>query len=148
LIKKAVVESVRSAALLHSSSTQFFLPPIVRRLIALLLSIGPETHKVICSWLLQGCQIDPHHLPANSDVLVMPSSDISTAARSDPKALIRSICKSNTFVAELCKYLAAETKDIERSLQSILHSVISDSAALSTLLKFDPCSLLPPFYPS
>jgi hypothetical protein len=149
LLKQAVVASVRAAALLHTTSAQISLPPVVRKAISLLLSIGPETHKTVCKWLMQGCQIVSNDTSA-------PAADHTSIATDDPQAaaahdsrtyatLTRSICEGNKFFAELCKYLAAESQDIERSLRFILHSVISESAALSTLLTCVslPCSIAP-----
>jgi hypothetical protein len=147
LIKRAVFDSVRTAALHYSSSTQFSLPPVVCRLISLLLSIGPKTHKIICDWLMQGSQIHLNQMPAPVHEPT-PSSEGSQAAHFDPKALIRNICESNKFFAELCKYLAAENRDIERSLRTILHSVVSESASLSALLRFNTAHLYLPIYPS
>jgi hypothetical protein len=129
LIKKAVVESVRAKAL-APSSTPISLPPAVRKAVSLLLSIGTETHKIICHWLMQGCQAAVSTSLTPALVPTTPQSDDCC----DPEALIRSICDGNKFFAELCKYLASETRDLENLLWSILYDVISECAALTSLL--------------
>ncbi len=139
LLKKAVVESVRTAALLHTTSMQISLPSAVRKSILLLLSIGPETQDIICDWLLQGCQTALYDVAAPcSGSLATPRPTDPPVAQFDYRALIRSICESNRFMSELCKYLSAESKNFESLLRSVLHSVISRSAALASLVTFVP----------
>ena len=150
LLKTAVVNSVRNAALLYTTSTHISLPPSVRKSILLLLSIGPETHEIICNWLIEGCQTALNDSAATSShSLALPQSneppaEHSAAEHLDHRALVRSICEGNRFMAELCKYLSAETQNLETSLRSILHSVISESTALSSLLAFEPSHISQP----
>ena len=89
---------------------------------------------------MQGCQTAVN---TSSTPALVPTTPQSDGSR-DPKALIRSICDGNRFFAELCKYLASETQDLENSLRSILYDVISECAALTSLLTSAPLLFAPP----
>jgi hypothetical protein len=125
MIKRAVVESLLTAKLRYTSSTQLALPPVIRKSISYLLSIGPETHATICDWLTEGCQCHSSHCEPSAPAV---------SGHFEPMSLTRSMCENYSFFAELCKYLAFDNEDTEKSIRSILNSVISESAALATLL--------------